>query len=121
MLRKKFILLISITLLGTKDPIDCYLVQKQYRKPNSQRGEWYRIWETLYHLLPQKHWQVAFAHFIMPIWWQNAHHDVYLHELFNFTTINKKITNLIKDIDRNGISTGIGKPEPLKYDVSGYW
>jgi len=57
----------------------------------------------------------------MPIWWQNAHHDVYLHELFNFTTINKKITNLIKDIDRNGISTGIGKPEPLKYDVSGYW
>jgi addiction module toxin, txe/yoeB family len=27
---------------------------------------------------------------------------------------------LIKDIDRNGY-TGIGKPEALKYDFSGYW
>lgn len=27
----------------------------------------------------------------------------------------KKINTLIKDIERNGISDGIGKPEPLKY------
>lgn len=27
----------------------------------------------------------------------------------------KKINALIKDIERNGISEGIGKPEPLKY------
>ena len=34
--------------------------------------------------------------------------------------IAKKIVKLIKDIDRNGYS-GIGKPEPLKGDLSGYW
>lgn len=32
----------------------------------------------------------------------------------------KRILMLIKDIDRNGY-TGIGKPEPLKWDLSGYW
>ena len=32
----------------------------------------------------------------------------------------KKILNLLKDIDRNGY-TGIGKPEPLKGNFSGYW
>ena len=30
------------------------------------------------------------------------------------------ILELIKDIDRNGY-TGIGKPEALKHDLSGYW
>ena len=28
----------------------------------------------------------------------------------------KKINDLIKDIDRNGLLNGIGKPEPLKYE-----
>lgn len=32
----------------------------------------------------------------------------------------KKINELIKDIDRNGYN-GIGKPEALKNDLSGYW
>lgn len=32
----------------------------------------------------------------------------------------KKINNLIKDIQRNP-NEGIGKPEPLKYDLSGFW
>ncbi len=32
----------------------------------------------------------------------------------------KKINNLIKDIQKNPYE-GIGKPEPLKYDLSGYW
>ena len=27
----------------------------------------------------------------------------------------KRINELIKDIDRNGLLTGIGKPEPLKH------
>ena len=31
-----------------------------------------------------------------------------------------KINKLIKDIDRNG-HVGIGQPEPLKYDLAGYW
>lgn len=30
-------------------------------------------------------------------------------------SIIKKINQLIKDIQRNGVSEGIGKPEPLKY------
>lgn len=32
----------------------------------------------------------------------------------------KKINMLIKDIDRNGYNC-IGKPEPLKGDLTGYW
>ena len=31
-----------------------------------------------------------------------------------------KINELIKDIERNG-NKGIGKPEPLKHELSGYW
>ena len=43
----------------------------------------------------------------------------------DFTSINdhkiiKRVIKLIKDIERNGY-TGIGKPEPLKGDLSGYW
>ena len=34
--------------------------------------------------------------------------------------IVKKINKLIKDIDRHPFS-GIGKPEPLKYGLSGTW
>ena len=34
--------------------------------------------------------------------------------------MTKKVIKLIKDIERNGYS-GIGKPEPLKGDLSGYW
>ena len=32
----------------------------------------------------------------------------------------KRILRLIEDIDRNGYD-GIGKPEPLSGDLSGYW
>ena len=32
----------------------------------------------------------------------------------------KKINNLIKDIDRNG-NEGIGKPEPLTGNLTGFW
>jgi len=32
----------------------------------------------------------------------------------------KRINELLKDIVRNGY-TGIGKPEPLKGDLSGWW
>ena len=34
--------------------------------------------------------------------------------------ILKRINDLIKDIERNG-NSGLGKPEPLKYEFSGYW
>lgn len=32
----------------------------------------------------------------------------------------KRINQLLNDIDRNGY-TGIGKPEPLKGNMQGYW
>jgi toxin YoeB len=32
----------------------------------------------------------------------------------------KRINALVKDIERNG-NKGIGKPEPLREDLSGYW
>ena len=32
----------------------------------------------------------------------------------------KRINELIRDIDRTPFE-GIGKPEPLKYDLKGYW
>jgi toxin YoeB len=34
--------------------------------------------------------------------------------------IYNKIVELIKDIERSPFS-GIGKPEPLKYELSGFW
>ena len=34
--------------------------------------------------------------------------------------IFRKISTLIKDIQRSPFE-GIGKPEPLKYELSGYW
>ncbi len=34
--------------------------------------------------------------------------------------ILRKINELLRDIDRNG-NTGIGKPEPLKHDLEGFW
>ena len=33
----------------------------------------------------------------------------------------RKVNDLIKDIKRNGLSEGIGKPEPLKMDLQGFW
>jgi len=34
--------------------------------------------------------------------------------------ISRKINDLIKDIQRTPFE-GLGKPEPLKFDLSGYW
>lgn len=34
--------------------------------------------------------------------------------------ILKKINDLIRDIERNG-NEGIGKPEPLKHELTGFW
>lgn len=43
------------------------------------------------------------------LWWQA-----------NDRKLLKRINQLIADIDRNG-NEGIGKPEPLRNDLSGYW
>lgn len=34
---------------------------------------------------------------------------------------SKRINELIKSIDRDGFDDGLGKPEPLKYNMSGFW
>lgn len=34
--------------------------------------------------------------------------------------ILKKINELLKDIERNG-NEGLGKPEPLKHELEGFW
>jgi len=44
----------------------------------------------------------------------------YLYWQANDKKVLKKINELIKDIDRNG-NTGLGKPEPLKNELSGLW
>ena len=33
----------------------------------------------------------------------------------------EKISDLLDDIERNGLSKGIGKPEALKHQYSGQW
>ena len=33
----------------------------------------------------------------------------------------KRINKLIKDIERNGNMQGLGKPEPLQYDMQGFY
>ena len=33
----------------------------------------------------------------------------------------KAVHDLIKDIERNGEDKGRGQPEPLKYELAGYW
>jgi len=46
-------------------------------------------------------------------------YNEYLDWLTEDKKIFKKINDLIKDIQRNGFSNGIGKPEPLKH-IKGY-
>ena len=53
------------------------------------------------------------------IWDESAWADYLYWQTQDKKTL-KKINELIKDIDRNGY-TGIGKPEPLKYDLAGKW
>ncbi|GHV24790.1 Txe/YoeB family addiction module toxin [Spirochaetia bacterium] len=53
------------------------------------------------------------------IWHDDAWADYLYWQKQDKKTLNR-INLLIKDIDRNGC-TGIGKPEPLKHDLSGWW
>jgi len=46
--------------------------------------------------------------------------DDYLYWQQNNKKILKKINRLVKDIQREPFE-GIGEPEPLKYNWSGYW
>ena len=44
----------------------------------------------------------------------------YLYWQKNDKRMLKKVNELLKDIDRNRYD-GIGKPEPLKHSLSGFW
>lgn len=52
-------------------------------------------------------------------WEADAWNEYVDWQLFD-KAILRKINQLIKDIQRQPF-TGIGKPEPLKHDLSGYW
>ena len=52
--------------------------------------------------------------------------DVAWDDYCNFFELNQKnlikmVHDLIKDIERNGVDKGRGQPEPLKYELTGYW
>ena len=51
--------------------------------------------------------------------WTDAAWEAFL-DFKNDKKFLKKLNTLLKDIDRNGYK-GIGKPEPLTGDLSGYW
>ena len=52
--------------------------------------------------------------------WHDAAWDDYIHWQAEDRKTLRRINKLLQDIERNGYS-GIGKPEPLKYDLSGFW
>ena len=47
--------------------------------------------------------------------WSDRAWDDYLYWQMQDKKTLKKINELVKDIERNGLSSGIGKPEPLKH------
>jgi toxin YoeB len=52
--------------------------------------------------------------------WTDIAWDNYLFWQSQDKKTLKRINQLLKDIERNG-NDGIGKPEPLKGDLSGWW
>ena len=56
---------------------------------------------------------------MIKVWADEAWED-YLYWQDQDKKILKRINKLIKDIERNG-HNGIGKPEALKHDLSGFW
>ena len=53
--------------------------------------------------------------------WTDEAWDDYLHWQMQDSKTLRKINRLVQDIERNGVSSGIGKPEPLKGDLQGFW
>ena len=56
----------------------------------------------------------------MKILWQESAGEEYLYWQLQDKKTLKRINKLLMDINRNGYQC-IGKPEPLKGDLSGYW
>lgn len=53
--------------------------------------------------------------------WTEQGWDDYLYWQTQDKRTLRRINDLVKDIERNGIASGIGKPEPLKGDLQGFW
>ena len=51
----------------------------------------------------------------MRLLWEDRAWDDYLYWQQQNKKVVSKINELVKDIERNGLSKGIGKPEPLRY------
>ena len=56
----------------------------------------------------------------MNIYWTAHAWEDYVYWQSKNKKVLKRINQLIKDIQRNAIS-GLGKPEPLKFDLAGKW
>jgi toxin YoeB len=57
---------------------------------------------------------------MIKVWHEDAWEDYLYWQTQDRKTL-KRINKLIKDIERNGMQEGIGKPEPLRGDLSGWW
>ena len=53
------------------------------------------------------------------VWFEEAWED-YLYWQLQDKKMLKRINTLLKDIERNNFE-GLGKPEPLKGELSGFW
>lgn len=53
--------------------------------------------------------------------WTEQGWDDYLYWQGQDKKTLKKVNDLVRDIERNGVATGIGKPEPLRGDLQGFW
>ena len=56
----------------------------------------------------------------MKLLWEERAWEDYLYWQKQDKKMLKRINEILKDIDRNGYN-GIGKPEPLKENLSGWW
>lgn len=56
---------------------------------------------------------------MIKLWTDRAWEDYLYWQTQDKKTL-KRVNQLIRDIERNGYD-GIGKPEPLKGDLSGWW
>lgn len=57
----------------------------------------------------------------MKITWAESAWEDYLYWQQHDRSKLKRINKLIKDITRDDPFDGIGEPEPLKFNLSGYW
>lgn len=63
-------------------------------------------------------WQQTMA--LNKVWAPEAWGDYIWWQTQDKKTL-KRINALVKDIERNGVSSGTGKPEQLRGDLSGFW